>query len=178
MDKIILLDWDGPVSNSRTWKMPNSVDPVAVQLLNDLTVAGWKTILTSTIRKHYRGPEGKGKATDFMKRSGFFVQWYEPLWCSDPDYNSHRRHLEVAYMMQNNEFPEDAVFLVIDDEKLPTEFLNTGRMVQIHAQAHSGIDYLDISNAYRIIDMNTPELEAEFGEPEDAEDDDDWGEDE
>lgn len=167
MDKIILLDWDGSVSNSRTWRMPNSVDPVAIQLLNDLTVAGWKTILTSTIRKNFRSANPQAEATDFMKRCGFYVQWFAPeCWRTDPAFVS-RRHIEVASMFQQHDFAEDSIFLIIDDERFPQDFLNMGRRVQIHAQSHSGIDYLDLSNAYKIIDMNTPELEVEFGESED-----------
>lgn len=174
MDKIILLDWDGPISNSRTWKMPGCVDPVAIQLLNDLTMNGWRTVLTSTIRKHFRGrtdPEDCAEVGDeskalmeaqkFMRAAGFYVQFY-PNWRTDPDYTSYR-HREVAnWMMNNPDIPDNAVFLVVDDEHFPHEMLRLRRMDQVHASSHAGIDYLSISEAYRIGLMTDEQLEQHF----------------
>lgn len=160
MNKIILLDWDGPVSNSRTWKMPGCVDPVAIQLLNDLTAKGWKTVLTSTIRKNFRSADPKAEATEFMNKVGFKVNWYSE-WRTDPD-NVTRRHIEVAVFFQQTEVPEDAVFLVIDDERFPHAFLDSGKMIQIHATPNSGIDYLDIERAYHLMALTDDELKAEY----------------
>jgi len=167
MDKILLLDWDGPISNSRTWKMPGFVDPVAIQLLNDLTNAGWKTVFTSTKRKHYKDENdsvNRVKATSFMRDAGFNVQWYTE-WRTDPDYTA-MRHLEVATWLMHTEIPEDAIFLVVDDEHFPHELLERGRMVQIYADAHEGIGFLELSKAYKIIKMTDAELEEEFSPEE------------
>lgn len=167
MQKIILLDWDGPVSNTRTWKMPGCVDPVAIQLLNDLTLSGWRTVLTSTVRKNFRSDDPRAEATDFMRAAGFYVQWYDE-WRTDVGYTTYR-HLEVARWMMNTELPEDAIFLIIDDEGFPAEFQRGGRMQQIYANSNSGIDYLSISEAYRIMDMNDEQLENHFGQNEEEE---------
>lgn len=158
MHKILLLDWDGPISNSRTWKMPGFVDPVAIQLINDLIAKGWKTVLTSTIRKNFRSEDPQAEATDFMHAVGFKVQWYD-VWRTDPAY-VNRRHLEFAnFLMQHPDIPEDAVFLVVDDEHYPHEMMDRGRIKQIYARSDSGIDYLSISDAYRIMEMSEAELE-------------------
>lgn len=172
MTKIILLDWDGPISNSRTWKMPGCADPVAIQLLNDLTLDGWKTLLTSTIRKNFKSDYPKAEATEFMKRAGFYVQWYDPIWRTDINYTA-RRHLEVANMLMNHDFPEDTLFLVVDDEKFPHEFLSRGRMHQVYASPNSGIDYLCISRVYHLLRMSDTEFMAEFSEPAERDEDED-----
>ena len=189
MDKIILLDWDGPISNSRTWRMPKQVDPVAIQMLNDLTVAGWKTVLTSTVRKHFfaddsgnirSDAEALEMATQFMRDAGFMVQWYSPgNWCTDPGYTS-KRYLEVANWLMNTEFDDTTIMLVVDDERFPAEFIQRGKMQQIHANCDSGIDYLALNEAYSYAEM--PELALcqsfQYSDPdeedeEDEEDDDD-----
>lgn len=161
MDKIILLDWDGPISNSRTWDMPNQVDPVAIQMLNDLTVAGWQTVLTSTIRKHFdkdsageptSNMEALAIATQFMRDRGFNVRWYKQSWRTDSEYTA-KRYLEVATWMMDTDLPEDAVFLAVDDEVFPDEFLSRGRMAQIYANCDEGICSAAIKQAYRYMDM-------------------------
>ena len=176
MDKIILLDWDGPISNSRTWKMPGQVDPVAIQLVNDLTRAGWQTVLTSTIRKNFdRDRDGNSRSDSeardaaelFMRNRGLHIRWYKPSWRTDRFYTAHR-HLEVANWMMNAYLPEDAIFLVVDDERFPHEFLNRGRMRQIYARSDSGIDYLSISEAYRYMEMPDIALDQTFDPPEDV----------
>ena len=169
MDKIILLDWDGPISNSRTWKMRGQVDPVAIQMLNDLTIVGWKTMLTSTIRKNFRSEDPKAEATAFMRDAGFYVQWYD-TWRTNVTYTG-LRHLEVAQQLMAMDVPEDAIFLVVDDERFPHEFLQRGRMKQIYARSNDGIDALSIAEAYRVQRMNDQELAREF-----AESDEDWDE--
>lgn len=178
MEKIIFLDWDGPVSNTRTWKMPGQVDPVAIQLLNDLTVAGWKTVLSSTIRAHFfcddlGGPraseQAREAATQFMRDRGFNVRWYEYSWCTSIERIT-KRHLEVVQWMMDTPLPEDAVFMVIDDEHFPHDLLERGRMTQCHARSDSGIDYLSISEAYRIGEMTDAQLAEHFevdNEPDD-----------
>lgn len=157
MDKILLLDWDGPVSNTRTWKMPGSVDPVAIQLLNDATKAGWKTVLTSTIRKHFETVE---EATEFMKAVGFNVEWYSE-WRTSTRFTSYR-HLEVLQWMSDTNIPDDAVFLVVDDERFPREVLESGGIVQIYASSHAGIDYLNIVDAYDIFEMTDAQIAERF----------------
>lgn len=158
MEKILLLDWDGPVSNSRTWKMPGFVDPVAIQLLNDAAKAGWKTVLSSTIRKHYDTVE---EADRFMKAVGLSLEWYSD-WRTPTTFTA-QRHLEVLQWMSNADINEDAVFLVVDDERFPRALLKSGRMVQIHATSHSGLDYLGISEAYQIFEMDDTQLAEHFG---------------
>lgn len=158
MNKILLLDWDGPVSNSRTWRMPGCIDPVAIQLLNDATKAGWQTVLTSTIRKHFETVE---EATKFMNRVGFNVEWFEE-WRTSPKFTA-LRHLEVLQWMSNTDLPEDSIFLVVDDERFPREVLEKGHMEQIYASSHAGIDYLNISDAYRIFEMDDAQLAERFG---------------
>jgi hypothetical protein len=158
MEKILLLDWDGPVSNSRTWKMPTMVDPVAIQLLNDATKAGWKTVLTSTIRKHYKTV---GEADEFMKLMGLNLEWYVN-WRTPTTFTA-KRHLEVLQWMSNTDVPLDSIFLVVDDERFPYEVLERGHMVQIHASSHAGIDYLSIAEAYRIFEMDDTQLAERFG---------------
>lgn len=170
MEKIIFLDWDGPVSNTRTWKMPGYVDPVAIQMLNDLTVAGWKTVLSSTIRTHFWTDEAgnlcteeksKEAATKFMRDVHFNVRWYEKSWCTSI-INRAKRHIEVVQWLMDTNVPTDAVFMVIDDEHFPHELLKRGRMEQCYARTDAGIDYMSISEAYRIGEMTDVQLEAHF----------------
>lgn len=158
MEKILLLDWDGPISNSRTWKMPGFVDPIAIQLVNDATKAGWKTVLTSTIRNHYDKVE---EADKFMKLVGLNLNWYAE-WRTPTTFTA-QRHLEVLQWMSNTDLPEDSVFLVVDDERFPHPILEKGNMVQIHASSHAGIDYLSISEAYHIFEMDDAQLAERFG---------------
>lgn len=164
MDKILLLDWDGPVSNSRTWRMPGCVDPVAIQMLNDAMKAGWRTVLTSTIRKNF---DTLGQATEFMNRVGFNVQWYEnseeefPNWRTSPHFTAHR-HLEVLQWMSDSDIPSESIFLVVDDEDFPADVLSLGNMVQIQATPHTGLDHMNISKAYRIFEMDSAQLSAHF----------------
>lgn len=176
MDKIILLDWDGPISNSRTWKMPSGVDPVAVRLLNVLTAAGWQLVLTSTIRKNFwrdakTEAEARQEATAHKVRAGIFPQWYHS-WCTDPDFTS-KRHLEVAQWMMNTPFDADAVFLVIDDEAFPPEFLQGGRMRQLKADSSEGLGHQALHRGFSLVDMTDAELEKHFALPDDDEEDED-----
>lgn len=165
MEKIILLDWGGPVCNARTSMMPNQVDPVAIQMLNDLTAAGWKTVLTSDVRQTFESDDPLKEAKEFMRRAGFFVQFADH-WRTDPNV-INTRHLEVAALIQVADFPDDAVFLVVDDLHFPHEFLRRGRMSQIHASTTGGIDYLSLSEAYRIMAMSDAELDEHFTPEED-----------
>jgi hypothetical protein len=157
MEKILLLDWDGPVSNSRTWKMPGCVDPVAIQLLNDATKTGWKTVLTSTIRTHF---DTVGEATKFMNLLGFNVEWFKE-WRTNPNFKA-RRHLEVLQWMSDTELHDDAIFLIVDDEEFPYEVREKGHMIQIHASAHAGIGFASIAEAYHIFEMNNTQLAERF----------------
>lgn len=163
MDKILLLDWGGPVINNRTWKMPGSVDPVAIKLLNDLTVAGWLTVFTSDMRNQFDGDNPKQKALEYFTSVGFYPQFYKDLWLPG-NYGTGLRHLDTASWMAENadDIPDDAVFLIIDDHRFPREMLDRGRMVQIYARSDSGLDYLSISEAYSIVEMNEEELEDHF----------------
>lgn len=156
MDKILLLDWDGPISNSRTWRMPGCVDPVAIQLLNDAMKAGWKTVLTSTIRKNFENAE---EATKFMNLVGFNVEWWT-TWRTGRF--TAQRHLEVLQWMSDTDIPADSIFLVVDDERFPQEILDSGNMEQIYASSHAGIDYLNIVNAYNIFEMDDAALAEHF----------------
>lgn len=157
MQKILFLDWDGPVSNSRTWHMPGFVDPVAVKLLNDATKAGWQVCLSSTIRKDFQNVD---EAMQFMEASGLHLNFAE-AWRTDSDY-TNRRHLEIANHLMKTEYEEDVVFLVVDDELIPVEMLECGRMMQLKASSHAGLDYLSISKAYQIFKMNDVALNKEF----------------
>ena len=157
MDKILLLDWDGPISNSRTWRMPGCVDPVAIQLLNDAMKAGWKTVLTSTIRKDFENAE---EATKFMNRVGFNVEWWT-TWRTSTEFVA-RRHLEVLQWMSDTDIPADSIFLVVDDERFPHPVLEQGNMVQVHATSHAGLDYLSIAEAYHIFEKDNAQLAERF----------------
>lgn len=174
MDKIILLDWGGPVINNRTWKMPGAVDPVAIKLLNDLTALGWKTVVTSDIRNQFDGDNPKQKALEYFTSVGFFPQFYSDLWLMG-NYGTGLRHLDVASWMSENslDIGEDAVFLVIDDDDFPSDFLIKGRMTQLRARSTEGLDYLTISEGYRIGEMSDAELETFFN-PDDDPDDEEW----
>jgi hypothetical protein len=177
--KILLLDWDGPMSNNRTWKMPAKCDPVAIQLVNDAIVAGWEVCLTSTIRKNFLPTDGSNErkaqfaATEFMRAAGIHIKWASP-WRSDTGFVAHR-HIEVKALIDTECFPEDAVFLVVDDENFPYEMRQTCRMFQVNARSDSGIDYLSISEGYRFMEMSDEELEDYFksGEPLEDKDSDD-----
>ena len=157
MEKILLLDWDGPVSNSRTWKMPGCVDPVAIQLLNDATKAGWKTVLTSTIRKHFDTVDA---STAFMNAVGFNVEWYKD-WRTSPNFTAFR-HLEVLQWISDADITDESIFLVVDDERFPPNVLEVGNMEQVYASSHAGIDYLNITKAYDIFEMSDAQLAERF----------------
>ncbi len=179
MKKILLLDWDGPMSNNRTWKMPAKCDPVAVQLVNDAIVAGWEVCLTSTIRKHFEPTDGSNErkaqkaATEFMRSAGINIKWAS-MWRTDPGFTA-RRPVEVAAALdaEQERFPEDAVFMIVDDEDFPYEMRQGCRMFQVNARSDSGIDYLSISEAYRFMEMSDQELNDYFKPDEPEENDED-----
>ncbi len=163
LTKILFLDWDGPVSNSRTWKMPNHVDPVAIQLLNDADKAGWEIVISSTIRKH--DCDTAEKARKFLDDHGIHTMLYDfedEGFRTDPVYTAPR-HLEIANHLMHTDYPENTIFLVVDDEHIPHDFLDSAPMKQIYARSDSGIDYLSISDAYRIFSMSDEQLAVEFG---------------
>lgn len=161
MKKLILLDWDGPVSNSRTWHVPHHVDPVAVQLLAQAWDNGWEVVLTSTIRKHYINA---AQATEDFNKKGIHVQFFDDpkYWRTDPGFTT-KRHLEFMQWYSEVEFDEPVVFLVIDDEDYPAVVTENIPLLQYDVSGDEGIGSRALRAFRDIICMNDDELAQAYG---------------
>jgi hypothetical protein len=164
MLKIILLDWDGPISNSRTWNMPGFVDPVAVQLFNQAMENGWLTVLVATRRKHYSASDEAGEK--MLAQAELRINWFDEqgsFWRTDPDFVAER-HLEFLQWYSDAPLPEDeeVVFLSFDDEKYPQFVSENMKFAQFPICANEGIGSRSLKAMRDLIKMTDEELAAHF----------------
>src|SRR6478736_5564168 len=155
MQKILFLDWDGPISNSRTWSMPHNIDPVAVQLLNEAFINGWQFVLTSIIRNNMKNVT---EASRFMDDRGIGYQWFDvenELWRTSTRLVT-ARYLEILQWMHDAEnlIEDEAVFISLDDETLPDPMCRRLRITQFPICADEGIGHKSL-DAYRTIIRST-----------------------
>lgn len=158
---IILIDWDGPISNFRTRLMPKDADPVAVNLLNRFFYAGAEAVLTSTIRKHFRGIDPKSEGTERMNSAGIAVKWYESDMCDDawrtcPDYTGRRHDEFMKWFHQRTplEPNPNLVFIAFDDETFPDSVKKVHNIIQPKIDINNGITYLGVSELKDFLKQN------------------------
>lgn len=148
---VVLLDWDGPLSNSRTWGMPFNLDPVAVLLLNDLYKTGCLTVLTSTIRSQFKNRAGAQK---FMAERGIQVRWFstesvgfavndDTCWRTDSMVGKRDWEFGCWHAKHAIHVPLEFRFMAVDDEKYcPVFKYDYGVFQPSGISCNEGIDHL------------------------------------
>lgn len=109
--KLLFLDWDGPISNFRQiFNRPTDlVDPAAVGLVNALTAAGFKTVVSATLRVHHSTPDS---FVSFAAGNGMQVQLY-PEWKTAPEMIPHS--LSILNFLFDHRVNASEI-VILDDE--------------------------------------------------------------
>lgn len=149
---VILLDWDGPISNSRTWSMCGQIDPVAVKMVNDIVDAGGELVLTSTIRKDMDYEE----ATQRLTAVGFNVKWFahkgKIVWRTNPFFTDYREVEFLNWLVEEDiaDSSSPINFVAIDDEVYSMDVRHKHRVFQPWPCSSSeGLSSRAISQCYR-----------------------------
>ena len=111
-EKILFLDWDGPIANWRQmFSNPAMVDSAAVGLINALTSAGFKTVMCATMRTSFNSPK---ELERFCKLHGIRISAHI-LWRTGCEMI---RHDQAIYNYLSTYYTDrsETEIVVLDDE--------------------------------------------------------------
>jgi hypothetical protein len=121
-NKVIFLDFDGPMVPIRAYWLPNQTkpaevfDPVAVSLLNKLIEdSGAKLVISSSWRIM-----GRDRVVEVLSKNGIDPDHLHDDWETPRKFTSQRIH-EIPLWLADH--PEVTHSVAIDDESLNVEFI-------------------------------------------------------
>jgi hypothetical protein len=113
--KIIFLDFDGPLSTSRTqFQTGNNLpfDPVAVQILNHICAASGAKIVCSSRRTWAQSRENFRETRMHFEKAGLDISNIHPDWSCRTDHGDRKDHIE-GFLKKH---PEVTHYAIVDDE--------------------------------------------------------------
>ena len=123
-NKVIFLDFDGPMIPIRAYWLPNQTkpasvfDPVAVSLLNKLVRDSGAKIVISSSWRGVGDDESKEKVFETLVMNGVATSFVHEDWATPWKFSSERVH-EIPMWL--NDHPEVTHYVAIDDIHLDVE---------------------------------------------------------
>jgi hypothetical protein len=121
LEKVIFLDFDGPISNPRSILCTGSetpFDPIAVGALSNLCEATGVKIVCSSTRTFASSQRSREETEALLTAAGFDLKHLHPDWSCFYDSGTSRRTHIKQWLAKH---PEITHYAIIDDEnvKLP-----------------------------------------------------------